>query len=176
MVVYTRGCQRLAENEHWAVMTAGAIAGTSYFNFVPIISLFMKCFDSSLVKICMVFRKSSSFLHPSCLPVILVLKLSGFLIFLYGSSCQQSSDVCVMAGMVSWALIVPLDVIKSRVQADSSTCPRYQSMADCAVKSFRADGVKVFFRGFWLIALRSLPVNAVTFVAYELFMSHCFNT
>lgn len=78
-----------------------------------------------------------------------------------------------MTGAVSWASIVPLDVIKSRVQADSKTEPKYKGMVDCAIKSYHSDGIQVFFRGFWVIVLRSLPVNAVTFVSYEYFISLC---
>ncbi|KAI9267452.1 mitochondrial carrier domain-containing protein [Sporodiniella umbellata] len=86
-----------------------------------------------------------------------------------------------MAGTLSWASIYPIDVIKSRLQMQRqgvqesrsllTTIRPYTSIKDCIVRSYRAEGIHVFFRGLWPTLLRAFPVNAVTFYAYELTLS-----
>ncbi|XP_054264738.1 solute carrier family 25 member 45 isoform X1 [Macrosteles quadrilineatus] len=105
----------------------------------------------------------------------------GVYMVVYVDTCRRLANDqswCVMmaganAGVVSWATVVPFDVVKSRIQADSRSNPKYRGMWDCIVKSYRHEGPQVFFRGFWLIILRSIPVNAVIFVSYEFFISLC---
>uniref|UniRef100_A0A1B6HNY3 Mitochondrial carrier protein n=3 Tax=Homalodisca TaxID=139475 RepID=A0A1B6HNY3_9HEMI len=85
---------------------------------------------------------------------------------------------CIMiagaaAGVISWSVVVPLDVVKTRIQADSKSDPKYKNMLDCIIKSYKHDGITVFFRGYGVVALRALPVNAVTFVGYEFLISFC---
>lgn len=70
-------------------------------------------------------------------------------------------------GVVSWALITPIDLVKSRIQADDIKKPVYRGFMDCAKKSYQAHGLSVFFRGFSMMMLRSFPVNAATFLVYE---------
>ncbi|XP_071512800.1 solute carrier family 25 member 45-like isoform X1 [Panulirus ornatus] len=71
-----------------------------------------------------------------------------------------------MAGVISWASILPLDVVKSRIQADCSTNPQYKGSWDCFVKSYYADGLQVFTRGFWMMSLRAFPTNGAIFLGY----------
>ncbi|KAF2367777.1 Mitochondrial substrate/solute carrier [Trinorchestia longiramus] len=71
-----------------------------------------------------------------------------------------------MAGAISWVTIVPIDVIKSRVQADSVTNPQYKNFWDCCVKSYRNEGLGVFTRGFSMVILRALPTNGAIFLGY----------
>ncbi|XP_046688389.1 solute carrier family 25 member 45 isoform X2 [Homalodisca vitripennis] len=78
-----------------------------------------------------------------------------------------------LAGVISWSVVVPLDVVKTRIQADSKSDPKYKNMLDCIIKSYKHDGITVFFRGYGVVALRALPVNAVTFVGYEFLISFC---
>ena len=52
-----------------------------------------------------------------------------------------------LAGLLSWQTIIYLDVIKSRIQADSLTQPRYRGTLDCIQQSYRRDGPRVFTRG-----------------------------
>ncbi|RZF38380.1 hypothetical protein LSTR_LSTR016785 [Laodelphax striatellus] len=75
----------------------------------------------------------------------------------------------------SWALVVPVDVVKSRIQADNALSPKYKGMIDCAIKSYKEDGARVFVRGFWVTILRAMPVNAATFFGYELFIDFYLN-
>ncbi|CAO3650634.1 unnamed protein product [Mucor hiemalis] len=92
-----------------------------------------------------------------------------------------------IAGTVSWGSIYPIDVIKSRLQMQQKHVVRgtetssllsstvvdrpYASIKDCVVRSYKAEGISVFFRGLWPTLLRGFPVNAVTFYAYEVVMN-----
>ncbi|XP_050313771.1 mitochondrial basic amino acids transporter-like [Anthonomus grandis grandis] len=68
-----------------------------------------------------------------------------------------------MAGVMSWALVYPVDVLKSRFQIDGITSTKYLSSYDCLVKSVRAEGVSCLFQGITPTLIRAFPVNAVTF-------------
>jgi len=74
--------------------------------------------------------------------------------------------------VVSWALITPIDVVKSRLQADNPEKPEYRGAWHCTRVSYAQGGLPVFFRGFWMMVGRSFPVNAATFVVYEWSMKH----
>jgi len=81
-----------------------------------------------------------------------------------------------VAGLMSWSSTMPLDVVKSRLQSDSPVGPassgtgrtaaRYTGVVDCAVRSWRAEGVSVFFRGLTVTCMRAFPTNAVILVVY----------
>ncbi|XP_063599631.1 solute carrier family 25 member 48-like isoform X2 [Penaeus indicus] len=71
-----------------------------------------------------------------------------------------------MAGVISWAMIIPLDVVKSRIQGDNPSNPQYKNARDCFVKSYKAEGLKVFTRGFWMMSLRAFPTNGAIFLGY----------
>ncbi|OZJ02992.1 hypothetical protein BZG36_03134 [Bifiguratus adelaidae] len=104
-----------------------------------------------------------------------------------------------MAGVIGWVSIYPLDVIKSRLQVQSvsnnaqqekqmrhphlakAPCtpitPKpitngqvYKGIIDCAIKSYRQEGLQVFGRGLGATIIRAFPVNAVTFFVYEVMM------
>ncbi|RIA82122.1 solute carrier family 25 protein [Glomus cerebriforme] len=106
-----------------------------------------------------------------------------------------------MAGLLSWGSIYPLDVIKSRLQTQHSPSinphpeetplvhrknylsvsptvaitrenrPCYTGIIDCAIKSYHAEGISVFFRGIIPTLIRAWPVNAVTFYVYEIMIN-----
>lgn len=72
-----------------------------------------------------------------------------------------------LAGVVSWVSTFPLDVIKSRVQADGNLGNyRYSGFLDCAVKSYRSEGLVVFTRGLLPTILRAFPTNAAIFYVH----------
>lgn len=73
-----------------------------------------------------------------------------------------------VAGVVSWLLIYPIDVVKSRIQEDSLTQPKYKGMVDCFSKSIKNDGYRVLFRGLSPTLLRTFIVSGANFVVYEL--------
>ncbi|KAK3093135.1 hypothetical protein FSP39_011540 [Pinctada imbricata] len=87
------------------------------------------------------------------------------------SSTFQAFVAGGMAGVLSWALIIPFDVIKSRIQADSNR-KLYSGFLDCAIKSYRENGIKIFFRGLSLTSLRAFPVNGVTLMVHTEIMEY----
>lgn len=66
-----------------------------------------------------------------------------------------------LAGTASWVISYPIDVIKSRIQAESSD--RYSGALDCLKKSVRAEGYSCLYRGLNSTILRAFPTNAATF-------------
>lgn len=85
-----------------------------------------------------------------------------------------------LAGVVTWASIFPLDVIKTRVQTQLSSLSlaEQQPLLDTpqqgtsgqrhrlgafevAKQAYRSDGMSVFFRGLGICSLRAFIVNAV---------------
>lgn len=71
------------------------------------------------------------------------------------------------AGVLAWAVATPMDVIKSRLQADGQGQHRYRGLLHCVVTSVREEGPRVLFKGLALNCCRAFPVNMVVFVAYE---------
>ena len=70
------------------------------------------------------------------------------------------------SGIVAWSVSYPFDVIKSRYQAAYDHV--YKGVWDCAMKSFRTEGWKVFCRGFVPCTFRAIPTNAFTYPVYAL--------
>lgn len=66
-----------------------------------------------------------------------------------------------LAGTASWIISYPLDVIKSRIQAE--TTGRYSGAIDCLRKSVRTEGYTCLYRGLNSTILRAFPTNAATF-------------
>lgn len=65
------------------------------------------------------------------------------------------------AGVLSWVFVIPIDVIKTRVQYDGGTTMQ------SARSIYSQSGVRGFFRGAFPCIIRAFPVNAVTFLGYE---------
>uniref|UniRef100_H0W9R4 Mitochondrial basic amino acids transporter n=1 Tax=Cavia porcellus TaxID=10141 RepID=H0W9R4_CAVPO len=77
------------------------------------------------------------------------------------------------AGMLSWLSIYPMDVVKSRLQADGVRgIQRYRGIVDCARQSFEAEGWRVFTRGLASTLLRAFPVNAATFATVTVVLTY----
>lgn len=87
-----------------------------------------------------------------------------------------------LAGVVTWASIFPLDVIKTRVQAqsgsrqpdaspllgsDTSQRQKRSSTLRIAQDTYREGGARVFFRGLTVCSIRAFIVNAVQWAVYE---------
>ncbi|XP_049613448.1 mitochondrial basic amino acids transporter isoform X1 [Syngnathus scovelli] len=78
-----------------------------------------------------------------------------------------------MAGIASWLSTYPVDVIKSRLQADGvGGVNRYAGIADCVRQSVRKEGYMVFTRGLTSTLLRAFPVNAATFATVTLVLMY----
>ncbi|PKA63471.1 Mitochondrial arginine transporter BAC2 [Apostasia shenzhenica] len=72
-----------------------------------------------------------------------------------------------LAGVASWVFCYPLDLVKSRLQAQSNP-PRYNGIIDCFKKSVREEGYSVLWRGLGAAVTRAFVVNGAIFSAYEL--------
>jgi solute carrier family 25 (mitochondrial carnitine/acylcarnitine transporter), member 20/29 len=108
-----------------------------------------------------------------------------------GSDTQEAAKVLLcggLAGVVTWASIFPLDVIKTRVQTqileDSTTAPllegavsgentgrRRLGAVEIARNSYRSEGPGMFFRGLTVCSIRAFIVNAAQWAVYEWIMN-----
>lgn len=96
-----------------------------------------------------------------------------------------------LAGIVTWASIFPLDVIKTRVQTQllhskSEHSVEHQALLhprglgldnekrlstlQIARQAYRSEGAGVFFRGLGICSVRAFIVNAVQWAVYEWMM------
>lgn len=75
-----------------------------------------------------------------------------------------------LSGYTLWIAIYPVDVIKSKLQTDSLTLPKYKSSLDVVKDVYRSSGIKGFYRGFIPTILRAAPANGATFAAFEITM------
>ncbi|XP_047412644.1 solute carrier family 25 member 48 isoform X3 [Sciurus carolinensis] len=71
-------------------------------------------------------------------------------------------------GAISWGTATPMDVVKSRLQADGVYLNKYKGVLDCISQSYQQEGLKVFFRGITVNAVRGFPMSAAMFLGYEL--------
>ncbi|XP_008847004.1 solute carrier family 25 member 48 isoform X1 [Nannospalax galili] len=88
-------------------------------------------------------------------------------------TCASPSPYAVwlaggMAGAISWGTATPMDVVKSRLQADGVYLNKYKGVLDCISQSYQQEGLKVFFRGITVNAVRGFPMSAAMFLGYEL--------
>ncbi|PZC85136.1 mitochondrial basic amino acids transporter [Helicoverpa armigera] len=67
------------------------------------------------------------------------------------------------AGALSWVVLYPIDVVKSRIQGD--VVGRYAGAWDCFVQSVRTDGWRSMGRGVGAVTLRAFISNGACFTA-----------
>ncbi|XP_055588205.1 solute carrier family 25 member 45 isoform X2 [Uranotaenia lowii] len=77
-----------------------------------------------------------------------------------------------VAGVVSWIIIVPFDVVKTVMQTETSTTNQ-PSMMESFRYLVRTHGWRSLFRGSSMIIARAVPVNSATFLGYEWFLGKC---
>jgi solute carrier family 25 carnitine/acylcarnitine transporter 20/29 len=70
-----------------------------------------------------------------------------------------------MAGIGFWAFIYPVDYIKTVIQADSLTAPKFKGSWHCATEELKK-GHKVFFTGFVIMMCRAMVCNAFGFACF----------
>ena len=75
----------------------------------------------------------------------------------------------IVSGVLSWLVIIYLDVVKSRIQADDPLNPKYHGMIDTFKKCYAEGGIKIFGRGLVVMSLRAFPLNGATFLGYDSF-------
>ncbi|KAI4731511.1 hypothetical protein E4T49_00747 [Aureobasidium sp. EXF-10728] len=69
-----------------------------------------------------------------------------------------------LAGEALWLGSYPFDVIKSKMQSDGfGAQQKYKSMRDTFAQTWRAEGMRGFWRGLGPTLLRAMPVSAGTF-------------
>lgn len=70
-----------------------------------------------------------------------------------------------LAGVFSWLVTFPIDVIKTRMQVDGfNQQHQYANYWDCLKKSYQSEGWKLFTRGLGSTLIRAFPMNAVCFL------------
>ena len=79
-------------------------------------------------------------------------------------SCYRNIILSFILGVLSWSAIIYLDVVKSRIQADCLVNPRYNGTVDTFRKCYQEGGIRIFGRGWTVMALRAFPVNGATFL------------
>ncbi|KAI0813893.1 mitochondrial carrier domain-containing protein [Xylaria sp. FL0064] len=73
-----------------------------------------------------------------------------------------------LAGEALWLGSYPFDVVKSKMQTDGFGADmRYKSMRDCFAQTWRAEGMRGFWKGIGPTLLRAMPVSAGTFAVVE---------
>lgn len=75
-----------------------------------------------------------------------------------------------LSGYALWGCIYPVDVLKSKLQTDSLTSPKYRGSLDVFKDVWAKQGIKGFYRGFMPTILRAAPANGATFAAFEVTM------
>ena len=76
-----------------------------------------------------------------------------------------------LSGIFSWMLTYPIDFMKTRLQIDGMGKNMYNGILDCAVKSYKQEGYKVFFKGLNATLIRAFPTNAATLATVTVFLS-----
>merc|ERR1712107_891413 len=73
-----------------------------------------------------------------------------------------------LAGMCNWLVAIPMDVVKSRLQAAPEGT--YTGARDVLTKLLSSEGPVALYKGCVPILLRSFPANAACFMGYEVAM------
>ncbi|KAG6780471.1 hypothetical protein POTOM_013331 [Populus tomentosa] len=81
-----------------------------------------------------------------------------------------------LSGVASWLCCYPLDVVKTRLQAQSpSSQLKYRGILDCFGRSVKEDGYCVLWRGLGTAVARAFVVNGAVFASYETALRFLFN-
>ncbi|KAK7473273.1 Mitochondrial carrier protein ymc2 [Stygiomarasmius scandens] len=75
------------------------------------------------------------------------------------------------AGYALWAVIYPIDMVKSRMQTDgftTATGRKYATSIDCVRQVWRSEGLPAFTRGLGPTLIRSPFANGATFLGFEM--------
>lgn len=76
-----------------------------------------------------------------------------------------------LAGEALWLASYPFDVVKSKMQTDGfGDKQKFRTMRACFAATWRADGIRGFWRGIIPTLFRAMPVSAGTFAVVEMTM------
>jgi len=86
-------------------------------------------------------------------------------------SCQESVSTMFiaggLAGIASWLFNYPTNVIKTRLQAQTSSSLKYKGILDCTLKIIKDEGSVVLWRGLGATLVRAFVMNSAIFPAYQ---------
>lgn len=102
-------------------------------------------------------------------------KLNGYKSIQNKSNLLTSSIAGGISGCISWAIVYPLDVIKTRIQTndlESKSFGRKSNVWHVGKNLVAEFGWKCLYRGFNVTVIRAFPVNAIIFPTYE-FVLRC---
>jgi solute carrier family 25 carnitine/acylcarnitine transporter 20/29 len=71
-----------------------------------------------------------------------------------------------LAGVTMWSVIIPIDVIKTRLQSDCLGV-QYKGIVDCIIKTYQTGGIRTFYRGLFVCCVRAFPCNAAILAVYK---------
>lgn len=73
-------------------------------------------------------------------------------------------------GVLSWVLTFPTDTLKSIAQTEELDAGKrlYKGYFDMVRTIIKTEGIKKLYNGLLVVTLRGFPVNAVTFLCYEI--------
>ena len=80
--------------------------------------------------------------------------------------CMYCLTAGGLAGVASWVLTMPMDTIKSKVQAQAAS-EGTVNLRQIVKETYHTNGVKGFFRGSGVAIIRAFPVNGVTFMVWS---------
>ena len=89
------------------------------------------------------------------------------------TSWMASAIAGGLSGSLSWAMVYPMDVIKTRIQTSPLHTKQLQDRSIWYVGNqiIKEGGVQSLFRGFSVTVVRAFPVNAIIFPVYEFTLS-----
>jgi len=86
------------------------------------------------------------------------------------SSVSISLVAGTIAGTFAQALFHPLETIRRRLQVQGRIGEReYSGFLNCINKMYQKEGLRSFFRGIWLNAMRAGPSQGIQFVSFTFF-------
>jgi len=75
------------------------------------------------------------------------------------------------AGALSQTVIYPLEVMKTRLALRKTG--EFKSILECAKKIYRAEGMKVFYKGYWPNLFGIIPYAGIDLAVYETLKAYC---
>jgi solute carrier family 25 carnitine/acylcarnitine transporter 20/29 len=73
-----------------------------------------------------------------------------------------------LAGISSWIFNYPTDVIKTRLQAQTSSSLKYKGVLDCTLKIIKEEGSIVLWRGLGATIARAFVMSSAIFPVYQI--------
>ena len=75
----------------------------------------------------------------------------------------------VLAGALSWAIVYPLDLVKTRMRSLPHDCRECKwGMARVGLDIVRLHGWRGLYHGFGIMMVRVFPVNGIIFPSYDM--------